>query len=167
MYQYYLYLVDAATKRNDEKEAAKKKEPPKKKEEPEGTVTVKEGSKVIDPGSASVVIIGDATYYNLVGNKTASGEEFDPQSNNAAMFQPGVIKIGDVVNVQLKSNPNVYVTVTINDTGPFARGSDGKAIIPLQPDPNIIIDLTPAVFRDLAGSTAVGRVPVIVTRTGP
>ncbi len=138
---------------------------------PEGTVTIVEGSKVVtgkpENGCSEIVIKGDATYYNLVGRKTASGQLFNPNSSNAAMYQRGVIRMGDTVTVQLQNEPSKSVTVTVNDTGPFLRGSDGRAIYPLQPDPNIVIDLTPAAFRDLAGSTAVGRVPVVVTRSCP
>jgi RHS repeat-associated protein len=106
--------------------------------------------------------IGDATYYNLVGRKTASGVPFDPNAMSAAMYQPGVV-FGDVVSVQLQSSPQKSIDVTINDTGPFARDDKGKAIRPLRPDPNIIIDLTPAAFLSLAGSLKVGVVQVIVT----
>jgi hypothetical protein len=81
---------------------------------------------------------------------------------SAAMYQPGVV-FGDVVSVQLQSSPQKSIDVTINDTGPFARDDKGKAIRPLRPDPNIIIDLTPAAFLSLAGSLKVGVVQVIVT----
>ena len=109
---------------------------------------------------------GDATYYNLKGNTTASGQPFDPNSNNAAMYQPGQIHLGDSVTVQLQNSPNTSITVTVNDSGPFARGPNGLALHPLQPDPNIVIDLTPQAFTNLAGGLAVGRVPVNVTKNG-
>jgi RHS repeat-associated protein len=106
---------------------------------------------------------GNATYYNLVGNRTASGQPFDPTTMNAAMYQPG-FPMGSVVSVQLQNDPQQFVTVTVNDTGPFARGSDGRALIPLRADPNIVIDLTPTAFTALNGSLRAGRVPATVTK---
>lgn len=54
------------------------------------------------------------------------------------------------------------ITVVANDRGPFARRADGTAKLPLQPDPIGVIDLTPAAFRRLAGTTKPGRVHVTV-----
>ena len=51
----------------------------------------------------------------------------------------------------------------VNDRGPFQRGPDKKALKPLRPDPNIIIDLTPAAFKQLTGGLGLGIVPVKVT----
>ncbi len=85
---------------------------------------------------------------------------------NAAMYQRGV-DLGDRVNVQLQSNPSQSIDVLVNDTGPFARGSDGRALMPLRADPNIVIDLTPTAFKTLTGNLAVGKVPVIVTPNSP
>jgi hypothetical protein len=113
--------------------------------------------------SAPSTFTGDATFYNLPGNKTASGQLFDPNARAAAMYQPGKVNLGDTVTVQLQNPPHTSITVPINDTGPFLRGADGKAIHPLQSDPRNIIDLTPQAFTDLAGDTKLGRVPVIVT----
>jgi len=167
----YLAEVDNGQENLRKIEQAEKEKAKKAEASPQGTVTIVEGSKVVtgkpENGCSEVVIKGDATYYNLVGRKTASGQVFNPNSSNAAMYRCGVIKMGDTVTVQLQSEPSKSVTVIVNDTGPFLRGSDGRAIYPLQPDPNIVIDLTPAAFRDLAGSTAVGRVPVVVTRGCP
>jgi RHS repeat-associated protein len=109
---------------------------------------------------------GNATYYNLPGGKTASGALFNPNTMNAAMYQPGVVNMGDVMNVTLVNNPSASVTVTVNDTGPFQRGRDGRALHPLRSDPNGLIDLTPLAFTDLNGSLNAGRVKVTVTRTG-
>jgi hypothetical protein len=109
------------------------------------------------------VLTGYATYYNLVGKKTAYGQHFDPDGNNAAMFQPGLVHNGDSVTVRLQSDPKTSVDVTINDTGPFARGPDKKALIPLRPDPDNIIDLTPRAFQALTGSLKAGKVPITVT----
>ena len=106
---------------------------------------------------------GTATYYNLPG-KTASGAPFNPNTMNAAMFQPGVVNIGDMMRVSLLNSPFTSVTVTVNDTGPFLRGPNGRAVHPLQPDPNHLIDLTPKAFVNLTGSRTAGHVPVSVTR---
>jgi rare lipoprotein A (peptidoglycan hydrolase) len=110
---------------------------------------------------------GMATYYNLPGQNTASGVPFNPNTMNAAMFQPGVVQMGNVMQVSLVNNPSASVTVTINDTGPFLRGPNGRAVIPLQPDPNHLIDLTPAAFIQLNGSLTAGHVQVNVTRVCP
>ena len=85
---------------------------------------------------------------------------------NAAMYQPK-FPLGSVVDVTLKNEPSTSITVTINDTGPFARGSNGKAVYPLRPDPNKLIDLTPAAFQRLIGDMARGIAPVNVTRQCP
>ncbi|HEY2496730.1 MAG TPA: RHS repeat-associated core domain-containing protein [Candidatus Angelobacter sp.] len=110
-----------------------------------------------------LTLTGTATYYNLPG-KTASGAPFNPNSMNAAMFQPGIVQMGNVMRVSLVNSPSTAVTVTVNDTGPFLRGSDGRAIHPLRSDPNHLIDLTPAAFTALTGSTKAGHVSVTVTR---
>lgn len=65
---------------------------------------------------------------------------------NAAMFQPGIVQMGNVMQVSLIKNPLTSVIVTVNDTGPFLRGPNGRAVHPLQSDPNHLIDLTR--FRD-------------------
>jgi hypothetical protein len=54
------------------------------------------------------------------------------------------------------------ISVVVNDRGPFARGADGKAMIPLQPAPGRVIDLTPAAFSKLVGTIKPGQVPVTV-----
>jgi rare lipoprotein A (peptidoglycan hydrolase) len=106
---------------------------------------------------------GEATYYNLPGNNTASGAPFDPNADAAAMYQKGV-RLGDQVRVELQSDPSRSVDVIVNDTGPFARGSDGRALRPLQADPRTIIDLTPHAFKELTGDLRQGRVPVTVIK---
>lgn len=55
------------------------------------------------------------------------------------------------------------ITVVVNDRGPFARGADGKAIVPLEPAPGRVIDLTPTAFEKLVGTTRPGHVAVTVT----
>lgn len=103
-----------------------------------------------------------ASCYNLVGKKTASGQVFNPNSNSAAMYRVGIARMGDAVTVRLWVNSESAVGVVVNDTGPFAQGPDKKVLIPLQPDPIHVIDLTPKVFQDLAGSIKAGKVPVDV-----
>lgn len=55
------------------------------------------------------------------------------------------------------------IGVQINDRGPFARDANGKAKLPLAPAPGRVIDLTPAAFRALVGTTKPGHVAVTVT----
>jgi rare lipoprotein A (peptidoglycan hydrolase) len=110
------------------------------------------------------IITGNATYYNPPrGARTASGESFDPNGQKAAMYQPD-IHMGDVVRVQLQSDPSRYIDVTVNDHGPFAIGSDGHAERPLRAHPENVIDLTRRSFRDLTGNPKIGKVPVVVTK---
>lgn len=113
------------------------------------------------------VFRGEATFYNLPGNKTATGQPFDPNAMAAAMTrEKGAL--GKTVTVEFsKTFPdgltvNSSIEVVVNDTGPFQRGPDGKPLFPLRPDPKTIIDLTPAAFEELVGSTKPGRVQVIV-----
>jgi hypothetical protein len=121
----------------------------------------------IQLAAAADPLTGYATYYDRAGKKTASGQQLDSNSNSAAMYRPGVIHTEDRMNVQLQKDPNASVNVIVNDTGPFERGPDGKALLPLRPDPNIIIDLTPQAFRALTGSLKAGKVPVIVRPQPP
>jgi RHS repeat-associated protein len=111
---------------------------------------------------------GDATYYNLPGAKTAGGEKFDPKNMAAAMtFEKA--DLGQTVTVtytHTDKNGNTVtstVQVVVNDRGPFARDSSGKALHRLQPDPRGVIDLTPKAFKTLTGGLGTGRVPVTVT----
>jgi len=107
---------------------------------------------------------GDATYYTPhPGTTMASGAPFDPNANAAAMFQKDV-KMGDHVRVQLQSDPSRSIDVIVNDTGPFLRGPDNKAVRPYQAAPGNVIDLTRHAFEALAGDVSIGRVPVIVTK---
>ena len=121
----------------------------------------------VDPWGLDRVYSGYATYYNLPGSKTASGEIFDPSKYTAAMTAEKA-DLGTDVTVEYShkdangQDTTSSCTVTVNDRGPFARGKDGKALKPLRPDPEKIIDLTPTAFRDLAGSLGLGKIPVIV-----
>lgn len=114
-----------------------------------------------------VPLKGYATFYNLPGSNTASGKPFDPNSMSAAMTGDRA-PLGSTVTVQLQGDPNSSVIVKVNDTGPFARDAHGKALQPLKPDPNIVIDLTPQAFDKLTNNNrALGKVPVIVTINKP
>lgn len=110
---------------------------------------------------------GDATYYNLPGAKTASGQRFDPNRMTAAMTAEKA-KLGQTAKVTYTYQDDKGKTVTrtisvvVNDRGPFARNADGKPVHPLRPDPRGVIDLTPAAFRQLVGTLRVGRVHVTV-----
>jgi len=110
---------------------------------------------------------GEATYYNLPGNKTASGDTFDPEKMAAAMTSEKA-RLGQTVEVTYTSKDAKgqdvakTVSVEINDRGPFARDANGKATRPLQPSPGNVIDLTPAAFRQLVGTTRPGHVHVTV-----
>ena len=118
----------------------------------------------IPVAGSNTVFSGYATYYDLPGNKTASGVMLDANADTAAMFQKQGIKLGDTVRVHLQSDPSKYIDVKVNDSGPFLRDARGKAKIPLQPDPNVIIDLTRKAFEDLAGDKKLGKVKVYVTK---
>ena len=90
----------------------------------------------------------------------------------AAAMTPDRAKNGQTVTVTYtttdKNGNSVTTTVrvVVNDTGPFARGSNGKALQPLRPDPKIVIDLTPTAMKALTGSSN-NRVPVTVTVPQP
>ncbi len=105
---------------------------------------------------------GYATYYELPGHSTASGPPFDANAMTAAMT-PDRAALGTQVQVQLQSNPSHSISVRVNNTGPWKRGPDGRALRPYRPDLNIVIDKTPAAFASLTGSLALGKVPVIIT----
>ena len=84
--------------------------------------------EAIDQADQSVVDIdeeteiggGMATYYGdeLAGNRTASGERFDPDKLTAAHRS---LPFGSMVRVTNTSNGD-SVIVRINDRGPFAHG---------------------------------------------
>jgi len=111
---------------------------------------------------------GNATYYNLPGKKTASGAKFDPNKMAAAMTGEKA-KLGQTVTVTYTYNDKKgnavtnSISVVVNDRGPFARDADGKATVPLQPAAEGVIDLTPAAFKKLVGTTKPGHVLVTVT----
>ena len=90
-------------------------------------------------GSADQVhnrtLTGMATYYDLPGSKTASGQVFDRNGLNAAMTSEKSA-IGTKVRVQLQSDPSRSIDVIVNDAGPFARDANGRPMHPLRADPN-------------------------------
>ena len=110
---------------------------------------------------------GDATEYNLPGAKLAYGGKYD-SSKMAAAMTPDRAKNGQTVTVAYTTRDangksvTTTIKVVVNDTGPFARGDNGKALHPLRPDPKIVIDLTPTAMKALTGSST-NRVPVTVT----
>ena len=103
---------------------------------------------------------GYCTYYDLVGRTTAGGEMFNPNGMNAAMTAEKA-PLGANVKVKSESSGKT-IRVRVNDRGPFQRGADKRALRPLQPDREIIIDLTPAAFRELTGGLGMGKVWVTV-----
>lgn len=119
-------------------------------------------------GNGPKHFIGDATYYDLPGSKTASGKPFDRNHMSAAMTGEKA-RIGQHVIVTYSHKDpqgktiSKSITVVVDDQGPFARDSHGSPMHPLRPDPHGVIDLTPAAFRALIGSLKQGRVPVTVT----
>lgn len=119
----------------------------------------------IDPFGLETIYHGYAAYYNLPGSQTASGGIFDPTAFTAAMTSEKA-SFGTEVTVEYTSNDGSgtnSVCVEVNDRGPFARGPDGKKPLkPFRPDPEKIIDLTPAAFEQLVGSLGPGKVPVAV-----
>jgi len=111
---------------------------------------------------------GDATYYDLPGSKTASGHPFNPNKMSAAMTGEKA-RLGKHVTVTYSHKDahgkavSTSISVVVDDRGPFARDPHGPPIHPLRPDPQGVIDLTPAAFKELTGSLKKGRVPVTVT----
>ena len=105
---------------------------------------------------------GFATYYG--GSMTASGAKFDKNSMAAAMTKEKVPVFGTSVTVEhvAKDGPVNIITVVVNDRGPFLRDKEGKAVIPYQPSPEGVIDLTEAAFVKLAGTSKIGKIPVTV-----
>lgn len=61
---------------------------------------------------------GGASWYNLAGNKTASGERMNPNAMTAAHRK---FRFGTKVRVTNRRNGR-SVIVRINDRGPFIRG---------------------------------------------
>ncbi len=118
-----------------------------------------------NPGSYQVAtdLSGYATFYNLPGSTTSTGQPFDPNGMTAAMTRDRAPP-GTNVQVRLQGDPSTAITVQVNDTGPFARDAAGRPLRPLRPDPDIVIDLTPHAFDLLTNNNRqLGRVPVIVT----
>jgi len=123
----------------------------------------------LPPGAvrAPKQLTGDATEYYLPGAKLAYGGTYGSTKMAAAMT-PDRARNGQTVTVSYttkdaKGNPvTTTIQVVVNDTGPFARGSDQKALHPLRPDPKVVIDLTPTAMKALTGKVH-NRVAVTVT----
>jgi rare lipoprotein A len=66
------------------------------------------------------IAVGEASYYGreLAGNRTASGERFNPQALTAAHR---TLPMGTRLRVTNQANGR-SVIVRVNDRGPFARG---------------------------------------------
>ena len=75
---------------------------------------------VVDIDEVTEIDGGMASYYGneLAGNRTASGERFDPRGLTAAHRS---LPFGSMVRVTNVSNGD-SVIVRINDRGPFSRG---------------------------------------------
>ncbi len=104
--------------------------------------------------------VGYCTYYNLPG-LTASGEYFNRNAMTCAMTGEKA-NLGTIVKVRSDVSGRT-IKVKVNDRGPFERGPDGRALRPLRPDRDVIIDLTPAAFRAMVGSLGSGKVRVRVS----
>lgn len=102
---------------------------------------------------------GYCTYYKK-GKVTANGEAFNINAMTAAMTQEKA-QFGAIVKVTSDVSGR-SIKVRINDRGPFKRGADGKALHPLVPHSENIIDLTPVAFRELTGNLGIGKVRVTV-----
>src|SRR5262249_6506284 len=128
--------------------------------------TPNDGGPVAPGQTQQTVYEGEATFYDLRGFKTASGERFDPTAMKGAMTAEKVpldTKVTvDYTHYAANGPVKTRIHVTINDRGPFAVGPDGRALRPLHPHPMRVIDLTPRAFRLLTGSTKAGHVPVRV-----
>jgi rare lipoprotein A (peptidoglycan hydrolase) len=111
-------------------------------------------------------ISGQASWYGpgFQGEKTASGEIFDMNKMTAAMYRPGWGVGSNPFYVEVtNTDNNKRVKVKVNDTGPFAMNSNGKAIYPLRSHPTRIIDLSKAAMNKLGGS---GVINVTVQKLG-
>jgi rare lipoprotein A len=94
---------------------------------------------------AGDVQCGDASWYALAGNRTASGEIMNPSAMTAAHRR---LAFGTRVKVTNQNNGRELV-VTINDRGPFIGGR--------------IIDVSKAAAREL-GFQQAGTANVCLTR---
>jgi len=146
----------------------KKAQEEKKDKLPETAVTEEKTSTDAKQQVKEKVFTGYASYYNLPGKTTASGEKFDASAMTGAMTAEKVPTLPKDVKVEYtKTDKNgkattVSISVKVNDRGPFAVDSKGKAIKPLKPHPTRVIDLSPAAFKALAGSLEVGVIQVTV-----
>lgn len=77
-------------------------------------------------GSPRRVLLGKASYYanSLAGNKTASGERYDPRALTAAHRS---LPFGTMVRVT-RVDTGGSVVVRVTDRGPFAGADEGRII---------------------------------------
>lgn len=110
-------------------------------------------------------ISGQASWYGpgFQRNKTASGERFDTNKMTAAMYRPGWNGSNPFWVEVTNTDNGKKVRVRVNDTGPFAMDSSGRALQPLQPHPTRVIDLSKAAMNKLGGS---GVINVSVQKLG-
>jgi rare lipoprotein A len=101
------------------------------------------------PTAGQIKQSGKASWYGpgFQGNKTANGEIFD---TNALTAAHPTLPFGTMVTVTNKKNGK-SVRVRINDRGPYAVDSSGRAIRPLRPHPTRVIDLSKAARDALGG----------------
>jgi len=91
---------------------------------------------------------GLASYYSVRsngGSHTASGEKLNDKAYTAAHPK---LPFGTILRITNLSN-NKQVLVRINNRGPFATNTNGKAIRPLKPHPERIVDLSIAAAEKL------------------
>lgn len=99
---------------------------------------------------------GRASWY-ASGTQTATGERFDPDGISAAMYgtrSPFQVRV-------VRTDTGQELVVRVNDAGPFAVDSQGKALRPLRPHPTRVIDLSRGAFSRL-GNLSEGTFPVEV-----
>ena len=140
------YLIGHLSSGPSNIQELKKKQNQKKKK-----TTTPKPTKSSEPDlkPASVKQSGIASWYGpgFYGNETANGEIFTGQDMTAA--HP-TLPFGTMVTVTDKDTGK-SIKVRINDRGPFAVDSEGKAIYPLRPHPTRVIDLSETARDALGG----------------
>lgn len=90
------------------------------------------------------------------GRRTANGEAFDMYGFTCAS---PTIQFNTLITLRCG---NRYITVRVNDRGPYRVDEDGKAVYPLQPHPVRRLDLSREAFKHLVGDLGVGVADVYV-----
>lgn len=114
---------------------------------------------VAEAGGLRLLLEGEASWYGDTehGGETSTGETMDRNALTAAIVgtrTPYMVRV-------VRTDTGESVDVRVNDAGPFAVDSKGKAIFPLRRHPTRVIDLSQAAFRRL-GDTRAGVIPVKV-----